>query len=685
MKRIGIDVGGTFTDVVLLDDADGRIWITKVLTTKALADGVIEGIRAILRMSGLKGGQIGFLGQGTTIATNMVIQGQGARTALLTTRGFRDILELRRVSRHDRADLYDLFFTNPPQLVPRGRRLEVDERVLWDGTVERPLPVAEVRRLANQMAEDGIEAIAVCFINSHANPAHERAAAEAIRSACPNVFVSASCEVNPEIFEYERTSTTVLNAMLGPRCATYVRDIEKRAKAEGILPDVNFMQSNGGLAKAGIVAARPVSLLESGPAGGVTAAAKLCERLGLPNAITGDMGGTSFDVSMVRNYRPSTRHSGMLHSYAVRFPTIDIESIGAGGGSIAWIDEGGGVHIGPQSAGSHPGPVCYGRGGTEPTVTDCNLILGHLAADQFLGGEFKLDFDAAQRAIEDKLSKPLGNSVLEAAQIVRAVANALMAQATRLMTVERGYDPREFVYIPYGGAGPVHAMDLARELEIPTVVMPPRAGLFSAFGMLVADFRQDFQAPIGKNANDVDPKELSDRFADLETQALALFAQDQIARTDMQFRRHADCRYLAQAESIDVDFAPGPITKQTLARAIEEFTAEHKRQWNFTQPERPVIVVNIRLQAIGRIGTFRGPETPAVPPGAPRPVGERRIYLEGTMATMPCYQRESLVAGHRIAGPAVIQEHSSSVVLVAGDRAQVDADLNLVIQVQGAH
>jgi N-methylhydantoinase A len=317
-------------------------------------------------------------------------------------------------------------------------------------------------------------------------------------------------------------------------------------------------------------------------------------------------------------------------------------------------------------------------------VTDCNLILGHLAADQFLGGGFKLDFEAARRAIETKLAKPLGKNVLESAQIVRAVANALMAQATRLMTVERGYDPRDFIYIPYGGAGPVHAMDLARELEIPTVVMPPRAGLFSAFGMLVADFRHDFQASIGKNAGEIEPRELTGRFEELERQAWALLAADGIARSDVQLRRHADCRYLAQAESIDVDIAAGPVTKQTLAKAIDDFTTEHKRQWNFTQPERPVTVVNIRLQAVGRVGMFRAGAPSGSTHQAPLPVGERHVYLDGRMSAMPCYQRESLVPGHAIAGPAVVQEHSSSLVLMAGDRAKVDADLNLVIEVKGA-
>lgn len=366
----------------------------------------------------------------------------------------------------------------------------------------------------------------------------------------------------------------------------------------------------------------------------------------------------------------------------MRFPTIDIESIGAGGGSIAWIDEGGGVHIGPKSAGADPGPVCYGRGGTEPTVTDCNLMLGHLARDSFLGGDFALDYDAAHRAIEAKLARPLGKTVIEAAEIVRAVANALMAQAIRLMTVERGYDPRDFVYIPYGGAGPVHAMDLVRELEIPTVIVPPLPGLFSAFGMLVADLLHDLQAPILRNLDEITAAELTEKFGALETEARALMRQAGVPERDVALRRRADCRYLAQAESLSIALPDGPISPETIARLIADFTAEHQRQWNFIQPERPVTLVNIRIQAVGKIGSSaRG--IAASPTKAAAPIGERRIHLAGAARTIPCYARDQFAVGQAIAGPAVIQEHSSSIVLDPGDRARLDPDGNIVIQAGG--
>jgi len=356
MRRIGIDVGGTFTDIVLLDDATGQVWSTKVPSTpRDPSVGALDGLKRILTLSETTPGNVGFVGHGTTIATNMVIEGKGAKTALLTTKGFRDILEIRRAWRHDRADLYDLFFENPPDLVPRARRLEVRERVLYDGRIETPLALDDVDQAMVELKADGVEAIAICFINSHVNPEHERRAFEHLKAKTNDAFVTASIEVNPEIMEYERTSTTVMNAVLGPRCGQYGRTFERRVREAGVTSKLYFMQSNGGLTPPEIASDRPVTLLESGPAGGVTAAVRVCERMGIANAITGDMGGTSFDVSLIRDGKPEVRNDTLLKSYTVRCPNIDIISVGAGGGSIAWIDEGGGVHVGPQSAGADPG------------------------------------------------------------------------------------------------------------------------------------------------------------------------------------------------------------------------------------------------------------------------------------------------------------------------------------------
>lgn len=683
MRRIGIDVGGTFTDVVLIDEATGEVWTTKVPSTpRDPSVGALKGLHRVLELSGTSADAVGFVGHGTTIATNMVIEGKGAKTALVTTRGFRDILEIRRAWRHDRADLYDLFFENPPDLVPRALRREVRERVLFDGRIETPLSIEDVDATVAALKEEGVEAIAVCFINSHANPDHERRALERLKATTNDAFVTASIDINPEIMEYERTSTTVMNAVLGPRCGQYGRTFERRLREAGVTSKIYFMQSNGGLTPPEIASDRPVTLLESGPAGGVTAAVRVCERMGIPNAITGDMGGTSYDVSLIRDGKPEVRNDTLLKSYTVRCPNIDIVSVGAGGGSLAWIDEGGGVHVGPASAGADPGPACYGRGGTRPTVTDCNVILGHVEPESFLGGDFKLDVAAAERAVRDHLATPLGIDVVEAARTVRAIANALMAQAVRLVTVERGYDPRDFIYLAFGGAGPVHAVELARELQIPSVVLPPMPGLFSAFGMLVADMLHDLQASIVKTLDELMPQELSARFTELETKAHALMCDADVDPSRVKIERRVDCCYLAQAETLQIPIPDGPIDQGTIDAVAKGFEREHQRHWNFVQPDRPVRAVNIRLRVAGQMGSPIAGKDAARAEATPKPAGEAKIYLDGGFRSVPRYRRADLRPGDTLEGPLVVEEPSTRLPIDVGDRLRVDAERNLIVDVR---
>ncbi len=674
--RMGIDVGGTFTDVVLVDDPTGRIWSTKVPTTPHdRVIGATNAFKKILELSGCSSADVTFLGHGTTMATNMVVEGKGAQTALITTRGFRDILELRRVSRHDRADLYDLLFDNPRPLVQRRWRLEVTERLRYDGAVETPLDMAELRALAEQIAGTDVEAVAVMFLHAHVNPAHERAAVEELRRLLPEKFICASHEINPEAMEYERASSTVINAMLGPVCGRYISRLGGMLEDLGFKGDFLFMQSNGGLASPAVVADRPVVLLESGPAGGVSAAIRACEQADIRNAILGDMGGTTFDVSLIRDFRPELRNKSLLHSYTVRCPTIDIDSVGAGGGSIAWIDSGGGVRIGPESAGADPGPACYGRGGREATVTDCNLILGYIDAGSFLGGEFKLDVEAAHRVVEEKLAKPLGIGVSDAARTVRAVANALMAQAIRIMTVERGYDPREFSYICFGGAGPVHALDLAEDMGIGRVIVPPLPGLFSAFGMTVADQQYDYQAPVEKTVAALSEAELLAKFAELEAAGTAEMRKAGVKPEDIRVLRRADCRYVGQPDVITVDFPAG---EAGLCAALQrEFEEAHQRLWNFTSPDRAVVVANLRLQLVAPTGWRGGVAGEIVAQGE---TGRRMVDLGSGVSELSVYKRAAMPVGARIQGPAVIEEHSSCIVLKPSQAAVVDSNLNLVIE-----
>ncbi|MGB6105778.1 MAG: hydantoinase/oxoprolinase family protein [Pusillimonas sp.] len=676
MNRLGVDVGGTFTDVILVNQAQQRIWTVKVPTTpEDPSVGVINGIRSVLKESGKAGTDIDFIGHGTTIATNLLVEGKGAKTGLITTKGFRDVLEIRRASRHDRADLYDMLFDAPQPVVPRMWRREISARNRYDGTEISPLDPIELKQQLAELHKDGVEAIALCFLHSYRNPQHEQWAATLSREFLPDTFITTSVDVNPEIFEYERTSTTVINATLGPRCANYFRTLEKRIADSEIEARVYLMQSNGGLTKPREAAERPVGLLESGPAGGVTAAAKLCRRKNLPNAIVGDVGGTTFDVSLVRNFEPEIRQSSEISSYIVRAPTIDIASIGAGGGSIARIDAAGGIRVGPDSAGASPGPACYGRNGMLPTVTDCNLVLGYLSAEHQLGGH-RLDKSASCRAIEQHLAKPLGVSIEEAAHGVRSIANAHMAQAIRLITIERGYDPREFVYIAFGGGGPVHAVEVAELLELPTVIVPPHPGLFSAFGMLVADMVHDFQAPVLRNLEDMDISEFRSGFSTLEGKAQDRMRQSNIPLQSVTLHRRVDCRYLGQAEPISIDMPDECLEARVTEQLHRRFTEAHQRAWNFTL-DRPIIVTNLRLRALGTLGEYA--TAPCSVKDKPVPTRECKVMFQDRFDTIPCYQRADISPGISIQGPAMIEEQSTSLTLGARHTMQIDDDGNMII------
>jgi N-methylhydantoinase A len=516
------------------------------------------------------------------------------------------------------------------------------------------------------------------------NPVHEKQAYDALKRLLPQHFITASHQVNPEMQEYERTSSTVMNALLGPVCGRYIHHFDSQLQAAGFRGELLFMQSNGGLASTAVVAAKPIVLLESGPAGGVSAAVRASEQSKLPGVLLGDMGGTTFDVSLIRDSRPELRTSSLLHTHAVRAPTIDIDSIGAGGGSIAWIDSGGGVHIGPQSAGADPGPACYGRGGKRPTVTDCNVLLGYVDPNSFLGGEFKLDAQAAADAVEEHLAKPLGVSALEAAWTVRVVANALMAQAMRLMTVERGFDPRELSYMCYGGAGPVHAIDLAEELEIKEVIVPPLPGLFSAFGMIVADRQFDGQTAVETELEAITPTAIAALCAELKQQALDTFgAQQNTHPVQSHFR--ADCRYTGQPASISVDIPANLLNaaeqNKLIATIRAGFELNHKRMWNFTKPNQPIVLVNLRVQASVRTG-WRGvvQQSSANVAASAHPAKRtREVYIDGRMQALPTYQRSSLAPLAAIAGPAIIEEQSSCLIFKAGQTARIDAVGNLRI------
>jgi N-methylhydantoinase A len=675
MLKIGIDVGGTFTDVVLVNTQTGTTSIAKVPSTpESPVKGALAGIRRVLEISRSKPEQVAFIGHGTTIATNLIVEGKGAPTALVATKGFRDLIEFRRSARHDRADLYDLHFVSPPPLVPRRRRFEADERVKADRSIERRLEQSEIDRLAAELAKTEVQAVAVSFLNAHLNADNEKALVSALQKRLPDRFICGSHEVNPEIFEYERTSTTIVNAMLGPKCGEYIRDFNANVGAEGIDASVLFMQSSGGLTPPASIERKPIVLMESGPAGGVTAGAKLCQQLGVKNAILGDVGGTTFDVSLIRNGEPERRNNCSVQTYVIRAPTIDIESVGAGGGSIAWVDEAGGLHIGPQSAGANPGPACYSRGGSEPTLTDCNFLLGYLEAESF-SREIEIDLDAAKRAIH-KVADPLGCDVYDAAETIRALTISHMAQAIRLMTVQRGYDPREFAYVCFGGSGPVHAREVVKELEMPVIVVPPLPGLFSATGMLVADETQELQAPILTPISDLRAETVRAQYAELEQKARSLFLDQ---RAKVTVRRMADCRYINQAEAITIEI---PDAFNDIAAMMREaFEEAHRRHWNFVRAELPIVAVNLRISAIAATGITPKPalRTENV---IPKPYRTRKLYSRKQWLDMPTYRRKDLGAGDEIRGPCIVEEDSSSIALGEGDVLSVKPNSALWISVK---
>ena len=606
-----MDIGGTFTDVAVLDEATGRAGIAKVSTTpRDFGAGVIDGARAAMGEYGIAAGAVSLLSHATTVVTNALLESKGANVALVATRGFRDVLELRRSAR---SDLYDLRQDPPAVLVPRRRRFEVTERVDAQGEVVTPLDEAELDALADTIRGLGdVEAVAVCLMFSFLNDAHERRIGERLREALPGVPVFLSSEVLPEIREFERTSTTAVCAYVGPVLASYLERLEA-ALARLELPPLHVMGSSGGVLDVAGALRMPAAAVESGPAAGVIAAQRLGDRIGRANLVSFDMGGTTAKASLIENGRVETTseyevggHGNVgrwLHGtgHPIRVPVIDLAEVSAGGGSIAWIDPGGALRVGPASAGAEPGPACYGRGGDRPTVTDANVVLGYLSPTHLLGGRLPIDARAAEAAIRTHVADPLGQDVQTAAAGIVSVVNHGMAEALRIVSVERGHDPREFTLAAFGGAGPVHAAALAEELDVPEVVVPPIPGGFSALGLVATDLRRDwsntFYSPIGS----VDLAALERRLAEMEQAAEAMLREAGIPAGDRTIERAADCRYTKQAYELTVPLAGGAVTRDTLDALAREFHAQHLRTYGHENPHEPVQLVNVRVTATGRM------------------------------------------------------------------------------------
>jgi len=691
--RLGVDIGGTFTDATLLDKATGAVTVDKVSTTPHDPSfGFLDATTSILKKARVGPEEVEFVVHATTIATNSIIEGKLAATGFVTTGGFRDMLEL---ARQMRPSLYDLRFEKPPPLTPRHRCFDVPERLDAHGHVLVKLDDDSMRRVARALKDEGIESVAVCFLHSYVNPEHERRAAEILNEEFPEAAVSLSAEVATEFREYYRASTTVINAAVRPIVSSYIENIEQKLQAAGVQGTLLIMQSSGGVYTSGAAREKPVFMVESGPAAGVIAATHLGTSLGYANVISFDMGGTTAKTCLIQNGSPRVTKdyevggkaapgtgSGRGSGYPIRTPVIDLVEIGAGGGSIAWVDAGGILRVGPQSAGADPGPVCYGWGGTEPTVTDANLVLGRLNADYFLGGGVKLDIGAAQAAIEERCARPLGLELLDAAHGIVEIANTAMVNALRLVSVQHGYDPRDFVLVAFGGAGPVHANRLAAETDIGTTIVPLSAGTTSAMGLLVTDLKRDYTITMIMSGDDADVEALTRGFTTLEEQGSADLTQEGVPEADISFVRHMDMRYAGQSYELTVDVPLGRLVQADLQSVIAQFHAEHDRAYGHNAPEEPVELVNLRLTAVGgiakprlhKIATANGNITAAIKTRRQVFFAERDGFVD-----CPIYDRYALGPGAVIEGPSIVEEFDTTTVLHPGYQGTVDQFGNLLL------
>src|SRR5436190_1723403 len=665
--RVAVDVGGTFTDICILTEDGGAIEVGKVPSTADPIDAVVSGVVD----AGVDLRDVVVFSHGTTVATNALITRNLPPAAMVTTRHFRDVIEIRRGTK---PDLWDAYNDVAPPYIRRRDRFEVTERVDHVGEVVTPLDEDDARRVAAILRRRGVKTVAVCFINAHANPAHEQRMREVLEEELPDVTVSTSAEVLPEIFEHERFSTTVANAVLSPLISGYVERLQDRLTENGYDGDVLLLHSGGGVMTPKLAQRFAVRLAASGIAAGAIASRHIATLCGYQNAIGFDMGGTSTDVSLVyEGEERVTKEWFVEYGYPICFPSIEVLTIGAGGGSFAWIDEAGSLRNGPQSAGAHPGPASYGRGNTRPTNTDANVVLGRLG-EELIGGAMSLDRAAAERAIQDHVATPLGLGLVEAADAVIKVANANMADAVRLISIRRGYDPREFCLVAFGGAGPLHGAALAEELSIPTVLVPPSPGITSALGCLLVDVRHDLSAMFLAHLDSVDPQRLEEEFGRLERDARERLAAEDVPEEQMSIQRLVDMRYLGQWRSLTV-----PVSSPAdLGDAAERFHAEHERAYNYRRDESPVEIYRLSVRAVGvtpkpqlRRHELNGS---APPEAASRPV---HFDSTGTALDTPVYLRSHLAAGTTLTGPAVIDQLDSTTLVPPGWRAEVDEWLNI--------
>jgi N-methylhydantoinase A len=673
---VGVDVGGTFTDLFVLDEAQGSARIVKVPSTRGEeARGFMNGVLRVADSASA----IGTIVHGTTVGTNALLERKVARTGIITTRGFRDVLEMRR---RDRPQTWGLRGSFTP-VVPRDLRLEVDERVLTDGTIHTPVDMEQVKAQAHALLAAGCDAVCVFFINAYANPANEQAAVAAVREIWPNSYVTAASEVLPEIREFERCSTATLNAALQPVVGSYLARLEADLRTQGFGGELLIVQSNGGVMSRQTACDVPVRTALSGPAAGVIACAAIARAAGFPNVITGDMGGTSFDVSLVAQGEAAlAAQTAIEFGMVVRSPMIQIETIGAGGGSIGSVDASGMLQVGPESAGSVPGPACYGRGNMRPTVTDANVLLGRIAADRPLGGGLlaALNAELSRQAIEEHVAKPLGLDVLAAAEAMLTVANAKMAGAIRLVSIERGHDPRSFAYMPFGGGGALHVCAMMREVGVGTGIVPRYPGVTSALGCVMADMRHDAVQTLNKGLAELDIADLRDRITTLARNCQARLDSASVRFAEVQQIIALDMLYAGQTHTVQVNLPVAQADEITAQGIQSAFETVYRAAFGRVLDGIPIRVMNLRYARIGVRPKFDLSILAPQGAGSTQPVGEQQVYHAGRWWTAQRYARLDLPVGARVQGPAILEQADTTVWLEPGFEASVDSFGNLLVK-----
>lgn len=674
--RLGVDTGGTFTDIALIHEHSGQIHIAKTPSTPHdPSEAVINGLDEIVRKTGVDVREISFFIHGSTVATNTLLERNGAKTALITTKGFRDVLEIGRQSR---PKLYDFRARRKELLVPRNMRMEVNERIKANGEVLQSIDLAEVEDIARDLQQRGVQSIAVCLINSYLNDKHEKLIRKVIEDVYPEAHITLSSEVLPEFKEYERTSTVAANAYVMPKMRRYLNKLSEDLKAKDVSSELFIMQSNGGIITAESAMQTPARTVLSGPAGGILAGMFIVETTPYKDLITIDMGGTSLDTALIENGQPQYTTLSEIEGNPIKLPMIEMHTIGSGGGSIAWIDEGGALRAGPQSAGAMPGPVCYNRGGMEPTVTDANVILGRINPGYILDGKMKMNLDLARQVMKEKIADPLGLTVEEAAEGILKVVNANMIRGIRVISIEKGHDPRNFALVAFGGAGPMHAADLGKELGCESIIIPPNPGITCAMGMLMADVRHDFVQTILADVSSLDLQACNDVIVQLIQAGRQSLQEEGFAQDEIALQVSLDMRYSRQAYEIEVHVEGLELHEKLLETATEQFHVEHNKVYGFRRDGETIELVNIRLTAVGNIPkvNFQQQDDSGE---APRPTGSRPVFFQGQFLETAIYNRTSLQTDSVIAGPAIIEQLDSTIVIHPDQSAETDRFGNLII------